>query len=92
MIELEGKLLFQPVSILVNPSASLSYVSPKIEEICKLKSHIFIIPWLVQLAMGEKSKVCAQILNYALEINEHQLTMDLNILHMGYYYVLLGMD
>ena len=37
MIELEGKLLSQSVSILVDPGASLSYVSPKIVEMCKLK-------------------------------------------------------
>ena len=36
MIELEGKLISQPVSILVDLGASLSYVSPKIVEICKL--------------------------------------------------------
>ena len=39
MIELEGKLLSQPVSILVDPGASLSYVSPKVVEICKLQSQ-----------------------------------------------------
>ena len=41
MIELEGTLLTKPVSILVDPGASLGYVSPKIVEMCKLKEHKF---------------------------------------------------
>ena len=36
MIELEGKLLSQLVSILVDPGENLGYVSPKLVEICKL--------------------------------------------------------
>ena len=78
MIELEGKLLSQPVSILVDPGASLSYVSPKLVEICKLQSQKFRNPWLVQLAMGAKRKDSAKISNCALEISEQQLTVDLN--------------
>lgn len=36
MIELEGKLLSQLVSILVDPGENLSYVIPKLVEICRL--------------------------------------------------------
>ena len=39
MIELEGKLLSQTVSVLVDPGASLSYISPKLVEVCKLPSQ-----------------------------------------------------
>lgn len=92
MIELEGKLLSQPVSILVDLGASLRYISPKVVECCKLSSQKFIKSWLVQLATGAKRKVIAKIPNCALEINEHQLTVDLNIFPLGYYDVLLGMD
>ena len=92
MIELEGKLLSQPVYILVDPGASLSYVSPKVVNICKFQSQKFRNPWLVQLATGAKRKFCAKIPNCALEISEQQLTVDLNILPLGSYDVLLGMD
>ena len=92
MIELEGKLLSQPVSILVDPGASLSYISPKLVENSKLKSQKFRKSWLVQLATGAKRKVSAKISNFALQINEQQLTVDLNILPLGSYDVLLGMD
>ena len=39
-----------------------------------------------------KEKICAKILNYAPEISEHQLAVDLNILPLGSYGVILGMD
>ena len=41
MIELEGKLILQPVSILVDPGAILSYVNHKIVELCALQSYKF---------------------------------------------------
>ena len=70
MIELEGKLLSQSVSILVDPGAILSYVIPKIVEICKLKEQKFKNSWLVQLATRAKLKVNAKILNFNLRILE----------------------
>lgn len=92
MIELEGNLLSEPVSILVDPGASLSYVNPKLVEICKLQSQKFRNPWLLQLATREKRNVYAKIPKCTLEISEQQLTVDLNILPLGSYNVLLGMD
>ena len=66
MIELEGKLLPQSLSILVDPGASLCYVSHKIVETCRLKEQKFKNSWLVQLATGAKRKVTAKIQNYIL--------------------------
>ena len=42
--------------------------------------------------MRAKRKVCANIPKCALEISEQQLTVDLNILPLGSYDVLLGLD
>ena len=92
MIELEGTLLTKPVSILVDPGASLSYVNPKLVEMCKLKEQKFKNSLIVQLATGEKRKVTAKVPNYVLEMAEQQLQVDLNILPLGSYDVLLGMD
>ena len=41
MIELDGKILTQYVSILVDLGTSLSYISSKMVELCKLKEHEF---------------------------------------------------
>jgi len=57
MFEIEGIILNQDVSILIDPGASLSYISPKMVEICNLKSEKFNNAWFVQLATGTKRKV-----------------------------------
>ena len=92
MIELEGKILTQLVSILEDPVASLSYISPRVVELCKMKDQKFKSSWLVQLATGTKRKLTTKIPNCILEISIQQLHVDLNILPLGSYDVLLGMD
>ena len=54
MIEIKGMIKNQPISILIDPGASLSYVSPRIVEMCKLSQENFEKSWLVQLAIGIK--------------------------------------
>jgi len=44
MIEMEGKLFNQTVSILVDSDASLSYANPKVVEKCHLQVHKFKNP------------------------------------------------
>ena len=46
----------------------------------------------MQLATGAKRKVAAKITSFILEISDQQLQVDLNILPLGSYDVLLGMD
>ena len=57
MLEVEGKILNTPVSILIDSGASLSYIAPKIVETCKLVKEKQKNAWLVQLATGVKRKV-----------------------------------
>ena len=77
---------------MVDPGASLSYVNPRIVEIYKLKSQKFKNPWLVQLATRAKRKFSAKIPNCTLEIGTKQLNVELNVLPLGSYDVILGMD
>ena len=57
MVEVEGKLNQTPISILIDPRDSLSYISLDLVEKCKLSVETFVNSWLVQLATGEKRKV-----------------------------------
>jgi len=41
MVEIEGMINGKPVSILIDPGASLSYISPGIVEKCKLTLQKF---------------------------------------------------
>ena len=54
MVEIKGMINKQPISILIDPGASLSYISPRIVELCKLVPEKFDRSWLLQLAMGTK--------------------------------------
>ena len=57
MVEMEGKISDLPVTVLIDPGASLSYISLGIVEKCNLKPEKFQQSWLVQLATGTKRKV-----------------------------------
>ena len=54
IVEIEGKILNTYVSILIDPNAFQSYVSPKIIDECKLGKVKYEKPWLVQLATSMK--------------------------------------
>ena len=54
MVEIEGNILNTSISMLIDPGALHSYVSPKIVDVCKLGKVKHDKPWLVQLATGMK--------------------------------------
>eukprot|EP00253_Pinus_taeda_P015904 PITA_15904 len=92
MVEFEGKFSNLPISVLIDPGATLSYVNPKVVERCNLQSVKFKNPWLVQLATGAKRKVTSKINNCSFTIVDQPITADLNILPLGSYDILIGMD
>jgi len=47
MVEFEGKFLDLAVTVLIDLGATLSYISPRIVEHCKLQPVKFKDPWLV---------------------------------------------
>ena len=57
MSEIKGMINNQPISIWIDPGASLSYISRRIFKLCKLLLENFDKSWLVQLATGTKRKV-----------------------------------
>ena len=68
MVEFEGKISNFSIAVLIDPGATLSYISPRIVEQCKLQSEKFRNPWLVQLATGAKRRVLAKINNFSLTV------------------------
>ena len=54
MVEMEGNIVDQSVTVLIDPGASLSYISPQVVEKCNIKTEKFQQSWLVQLATGTK--------------------------------------
>eukprot|EP00253_Pinus_taeda_P017334 PITA_17334 len=92
MVEFEGKISNLTISVLIDPGATLSYVSPKVVERCNLQSVKFKNPWLVQLATGAKRRVTAKINDCPFIIADQPVTADLNTLPLGSYDILIGMD
>lgn len=68
MVEFEGKISNFTVVVLIDPGATLSYISPKLVERCNLQPVKFKILWLVQLATGAKRRVMEKINNCSFTI------------------------
>jgi predicted aspartyl protease len=92
MVEIEGMINQKPVSILIDPGASLSYISPTIVEYCKLNKIKHNKSWLVQLATGTKRKVVELVKECIVIMDGMETKVDLNILPLGSYDLLIGMD
>ena len=69
MVEVGGKLNQIPISILIDPGASLSYISPNLVEKFKLSVEKFAKSWLAQLATGAKRKVISCVKNCTVKMD-----------------------
>ena len=56
-VEVAGKIVYQSVSILIDPGFTHSYITPRVVENCSFKKVKHRKPWLVQLATRTKRKV-----------------------------------
>ena len=73
MVELDGMINQTPIAILIDPGASLSYISPKLVEKCKLPDENFENSWLVQLVIGAKRKVTCFVKECAVVMDQFEL-------------------
>lgn len=92
MVEFEGKVFNQPVCILIDPGASVSYLSPKIIENFHLQATKFKNPWLVQLATRVNKRVTTKVDNYHVVLVVHPITRNFNLLPLGSYDILIGIE
>ena len=92
MVEIKGKILNTSISILIDLDACRSYVSPKIFDVCILGKVKHDKPWLVQLATGTKWKVSKIVKDCEVKLNGFHTKVNLNILPLGLYDILVGMD
>ena len=92
MVEVEGKIVEEFVSVLIDPRSSHIYITPRIVEIFSFKKLKHIKSWLVQIATGTKRKVSEVVENFPLVMNGLVTCVDLNVIPLGSYYVLIVMD
>jgi hypothetical protein len=92
MIEVEGMTNNQPINILFDSGASHSYIDPRMVESLLLPRRKHEKPWLVQLATRPKRKVFVLVKSCPMDMNGLSIRAKLNVLTLGYYDCLIGMD
>ena len=69
MIEVEGKIDNQPISILIDSGGNHSYINSNIVERFHLLSSRDNKSWLVQLVMGAKRKINELVKDCLIDMN-----------------------
>jgi hypothetical protein len=92
MIEVEGMINNRPLIILIDSGASHSYVDPRVVENLHLMRRKHEKSWLVQLATGTKRKVTELVKSCSVDMKGMSTKAELNILPLGSYDCLIGMD
>jgi hypothetical protein len=92
MIEVEGMINNRPFIILIKSGASHSYVDPRVVEILHLSRSKHEKSCLVQLAIGRKRKVIELVKSCPMDMKGLSTKAELNILPLGSYDCLIGMD
>jgi hypothetical protein len=92
MIEVEGMINNHAFTILIESGESHSYIYPKVVEIFQFPRRKHGKSWLVQLATRSKRKVVELIKSCPVDMNGLSTKKDLNILPLGSYKFLIGMD
>jgi hypothetical protein len=92
MIEMEGMINNQTLAILIDLGSSHSYIDPKMVESLQFPRRKHGKSWLVQLATGARRKFNEMVKSCLIDMNGLNTKEDLNILPLGSYECLIGMD
>jgi hypothetical protein len=92
MIEVEGMINKQTISILIDLGASHIYIDPKMVESFHFPRRNLGKSWLVQLATRAKRKVNEVVKSCVMDMNGLNTRTYLNIFPLGSYDFLIGMD
>jgi len=92
IIEMEGKICDQIVSVLIDLGSNYTYISPKNMEHCQLAKESHEESCLVQLAARINIRVENQVRPYPLELNGMPTIANFNVLPLDAYNEFLEMD
>jgi hypothetical protein len=92
VVEMEGMIANHLVSILIDLGSNLSYMAPQTVDKCKMQPVRHVNTWLVQLATGTKRKVSKVIPACQFIMDGLPTQVTFNILSLGSYDPLIGMD
>ena len=92
MVEVPGTIVEQSISVLIDPRSTHSYITPRVVEICAFKKSKHRKSWLFQLATRTKTKFSEVVQKFPLVMDGLVTYADLNVLPLGSYDILIGMD
>ena len=92
MVEIEGKIHDTRIDVLIDPGATLSYITPDVVELNKLKKLKHAKSWLVQLETGTKRKVVDFIFYFEFNLGGQKIRTNMNILPLGSYDMIIRKD
>jgi LEA14-like dessication related protein len=92
MIKVKGKIDNHPIPTLIDYGASHGYINSNIVEIFHLQRSKHKKYWLVHLATGAKSNINELVKYFPIEMNGLKTKVNVNIIPLGSYDCLIGMD
>jgi hypothetical protein len=92
MIGVEGKIINQPVAILIDLGEIHCYIDPKIVDRLHLEKIKLDKSSLVQLTNGTKRRIHDMVRGCSISLNGVNTSPYLNIIPLGSYDILIGMD
>lgn len=92
VIKMDGKLCDQVISIFIDPRSNYCYINSALVDMCGFRKEVHEKSWLVQLATGTKKQVHHWVRACEFELNGMPALAHLNVLPLGSYSMLLGMD
>ena len=92
IVEIKGTSSNKRFSILIDPWDTLSYITPKMMDNYQLAKLSHAKSWSFQLATREKRKVTNFIANCEFKFQDHVNSINLDILHLGSYDMIIGID
>jgi predicted aspartyl protease len=92
MIEVDGKIINQPVAILIDSGAIYCYIDPKIVDGLHLEKSKLGKSSLARLSTGTNRRIHDMVRSCSISINGMNTTMDINTIPLGSYDILIGMD
>jgi hypothetical protein len=92
MIEVEGKIINQPISILIDSGEIHCYIDPKIVDRLHLVKSKLGKASLVQLATRTKRRIHDMVRSCSISLNGMNTSIYLNIIPLGPYDIMIGMD
>ena len=85
VVEVEGEIVEQTVSVLIDLGSTHSSITPRFIEMCTLKKSRHKISWLGQLATGIQKDVSEVVMKCPLVMDGLLTCVDLNVLPLGSY-------